>query len=163
MARAIARVRRFRLASLGGARKMKISFPGYNQAETLSNFPALVVLGPTNGFAYSQVASANGWDLLFLSADETQELNYEIESWNTNGASYVWVELPQLATDTFIWACWGDRNRASAPAPYLTNGAVWANGYAGVWHRQIGLSCPEPTPPEMAIMGRCIIAQPPPV
>jgi alpha-galactosidase len=127
------------ISVFGGARKMKISFPGYNQAETLSNFPALVVLGPTNGFAYSQVASANGWDLLFLSADETQELNYEIESWNTNGASYVWVQLPQLAANTYIWACWGDPNRASSPAPYLANGAVWANGYAGVWHLANGV------------------------
>ena len=116
------------ISVFGGARKMKVSFPGYNQAETLSNFPALVVLGPTNG-----------WDLLFLSADETQELNYEIESWNTNGASYVWVQLPQLDTNTFVWACWGDPNRASSPAPYLTNGAVWANGYAGVWHLANGV------------------------
>jgi len=124
------------ISVFGATWKMKLSFPGYNQAETLTNFPALVVLGPwlaTNGFAYSQVASPNGWDLLFLDATGTQELNYEIESWNSNGNSYVWVQLPQLTTSTFIWACWGDTNRAGVPAPYLTNGAVWANGYVGVW------------------------------
>jgi len=119
------------------SRKMQFFFPGYNRPEPLTNFPALVVFGPSllsNGFAYEQFASTNGWDLLFLDATFTQELNYEIESWNPSGNSYVWVQVPQLTTNTSIWAGWGDTNRAGVPAPCQTNGSVWANGYVGVWH-----------------------------
>ena len=60
---------------------MQTVFTGYAGAETLTNFPALVVLGTNlaaNGFSYNQVASSNGWDLVFSSADWTQPLNYEI-------------------------------------------------------------------------------------
>jgi alpha-galactosidase len=122
--------------------RMKTTFSGYTRTESLSNFPALLVFGTNlsaNGFSYGQVASSNGWDLMFMNSDETQPLNYEIEKWNTNGGSFVWVQVPQLASNTWIWACWGDTNLASTPAPSATNGSVWANGYAGVWHLANGV------------------------
>jgi alpha-galactosidase len=125
------------ISASAASRKLQLTFPGYNRTETLTNFPTLVVFGPNllgNGFGYDQFASTNGWDLLFLDPTLTQELNYEIESWNPYGNSYIWVQVPQLSTNTSIWVCWGDPNRASVPAPYLTNGATWANGYVGVWH-----------------------------
>jgi PKD repeat protein len=128
---------RIAISAYAPVRKMQLTFPGYNRAEILTNFPMLVVFGPNllgNGFGYNQFASTNGWDLLFLDPTLTQELNYEIESWNPYGSSYIWVQVPQLATNTSIWACWGDPNRASVPAPCLTNGATWANGYESVWH-----------------------------
>lgn len=123
-----------------GARIMNIKFPGYTRGETLTNFPALVVLNSnsTNGFAYNQMAAPGGRDLVFMNADKTQPLNYEIESWNTHGNSYVWVEVPQLTNDASIWMYWGDANLASIPALSTTNGSVWANGYAGVWHLSSG-------------------------
>ena len=77
--------------------QMPIAFPGYsNRAEALTNFPVLVVLSNAvggSGFSYSNnpFASTNGWDLRFRDATDTLDLNYEIESWNTNGASWVWV------------------------------------------------------------------------
>jgi hypothetical protein len=119
------------------ARLMKATFTGYTKAGALTNFPALMVFGSnlaTNGFAYSQMASTNGWDLVFMNSNATQTLNYEIEKWNTNGNSYVWVQVPQLTSDTWIWACWGDSNLASAPASCTTNGSAWSNGYVSVWH-----------------------------
>jgi len=121
-----------------GAYRMKLGFTGYNRPETLTNFPALVILS-TNlpGFSYSQLASANGYDLRFSSSDNSQELNYEIEKWNTNGNSCVWVQVPQLQSGSYIWASWGnaDSGITSAPAVYTTNGAVWPTGaFAGVWH-----------------------------
>jgi archaellum component FlaG (FlaF/FlaG flagellin family) len=115
----------------------KITFAGYARAEALTNFPVLVVFGTNlsaNGFSYRQVASSNGWDLVFMDSDQTQTLNYEIEKWNTNGNSYVWVQVPQLTSNSWIWAHWGDSNLVSAPAPSTTNGSVWANGYVSVWH-----------------------------
>lgn len=128
---------RIAISAYAPLQKMQLTFPGYNRVETLTNFPTLMVFGPNllgNGFGYNQFASTNGWDLLFLDATFTQELNYEIESWNPYGNSYIWVQVPQLTTNTTIWACWGDTNRASVPAPCLTNGATWANGYVSVWH-----------------------------
>jgi len=116
---------------------MKIAFAGYNSAETLTNFPALVVLS-TNlpGFAYSQFASPNGYDLRFSSADDPRDLNYEIERWDTNGSSCFWVQVPALTNNSYIWACWGNTNAAytSAAAVYTTNGATWSSSFALVEH-----------------------------
>jgi hypothetical protein len=121
-----------------GAYRMKIGPFSYNRLEPLTNFPALVVLRTNlNGFSYSQFASASGYDLRFSSSDNSQELNYEIEQWNTNGSSYVWVQVPQLQSGTFIWASWDNSayGITSAPATYTTNGATWPTAsYAGVWH-----------------------------
>jgi hypothetical protein len=121
--------------TLGGVRNMKISFPGYSRSTTLTNFPTLVKFstGMTNGFAYSQMRLPIPYDLRFRDATETQELNYEIESWNTNGESFVWVQVPALSNGASIWAYWGDSSLVSAPA-YTTNGATWNANYRGVWH-----------------------------
>jgi alpha-galactosidase len=118
-------------------RMMKTTFAGYTNAEALTNFPVLMVFGPnlsSKGFSYSQMASSNGWDLVFMNSDWTRPLNYEIEGWNTNGSSYVWVQVPLLTSNAFIQAYWGDTNLASTPAASTTNGSVWTNGYVSVWH-----------------------------
>jgi hypothetical protein len=116
------------------AYRAKVTFAGYNRPGTLTNFPALVVLG-TNiaGFKYSDFLAAPNGDLRFSDATLTNKLNYEIESWDTNGNSYVWVQVPRLADNsTIIWVYWNNPS-ASQPA-YTTNGATWTEGYAGVWH-----------------------------
>jgi parallel beta-helix repeat protein len=130
---------------------MKIRFAGYGAGETLTNFPALVVLnqarncnyGPTpTNLNYGQFASPNGYDLRFTDTD-TNLLTYEPENWNTNGDSYVWVQVPLLTgTNTCIWAWWGSTNDVVRP-PYTTNGATWTGDYIGVWHlkqAQAGIS-----------------------
>ena len=118
----------------GWARKMRISFSGYTRSEDLVNFPALVSLGANlSGFSYADFASATGGDLRFAAADEQTELNYEVERWDTNGTSQVWVEVPALNSNTWIWAYWGNV-ASNAPPACTTNGSVWANGYVGVWH-----------------------------
>jgi hypothetical protein len=115
---------------------MKIFFPGYNRPETLTNFPALVLLNESlPSFKYSRFASTNGWDLRFVNSNATVLLNYEVERWSTNGTSLVWVQLPTLAgSNDYIWACWGNRAMAGAPAAFTTNGATWSPNHAGVWH-----------------------------
>jgi len=116
--------------------KLKISYSGYNKPETLTNFPALVVLS-TNiaAFKYSDFVSPNGYDLRFIGSNMFQTLNYEIDTWNTNGLSCVWVQVPTLASSNdYIWAYYGSPTYATAPAPFTTNGATWANGYQGVFH-----------------------------
>lgn len=113
--------------------EMEISFTGYTRAEELARFPVLVKLGPQrSGFSYAQFVSENGDDLRFRDTDHN-ELNYEIESWNPAGTSTVWVQLPSLTSSTRIWAAWGSSSLATKPA-YTTNGAVWAEGYAAVYH-----------------------------
>ena len=114
---------------------MKITFTGYTGREPLTNFPALVVFNTNRpGFTYDQFASAVGNDLR-CSDENGVELNYEIDEWNTNGSSYVWVQVPQLSgTNTAIWAYWKNPAAAADPPPYATNGATWSEDYAGVWH-----------------------------
>ncbi len=115
--------------------RMKIAFPGYNRSETLSNFPALVTLD-TNlpGFNYQQFASATGGDLRFTDASGLTAIPFEIDEWNTNGTSDVWVRVPQLAgTNTFVWAFWGNPS-APQPLPSMTNGTVWSGDHLLVWH-----------------------------
>jgi hypothetical protein len=123
---------------------MKITFGGYtNRSEVLYNFPVLVVfsnnVGGSSSFNYSNFVSSSGYDLRFgtNSKPPTIGLNYEIESWNPNGASYVWVQVPTIPANGSgaIWANWGDPAN-SAQLPCTTNGAVWNSDYRAVWHLQ---------------------------
>ncbi|HSY43084.1 MAG TPA: DUF2341 domain-containing protein [Candidatus Acidoferrum sp.] len=113
--------------------RMQISFPGYNRGEALTNFPALVTFS-TNlpGFSYKQFASPNAGDLRFTDGSGYTLIPYEINQWNTNGTSTVWVNVPSLSADTSIWAYWGNSAATNAPY-YTTNGAAWPN-YDLVWH-----------------------------
>jgi len=118
-----------------GINKLDVTFAGYSGSETLLGFPALVRLGThLEGFAYSQFASADGYDLRFTDAAGKQSLAYEIEEWNTNGVSAVWVRVPVLpAGGTNVCAFWGVPGLASPPS-YTTDGSTWSQGYAAVWH-----------------------------
>jgi len=115
---------------------MKITFTGYNKPEILTNFPILLRLSDNvngSGFSYNQFASTLGNDLRFTASNQTTELPYEIEKWDTNGTSYVWVRVPALInTNSYIYAYWG-KTGVSSPS-YTTNGAVWTNNFEAVWH-----------------------------
>ena len=117
----------------GWAKRASITFSGYTKGEALTNFPALVVLGTNiSGFSYADFASSSGGDLRFADANGN-ELNYEVDSWNAGGASYVWVQVPTLASSNdFIYAYWGNAGQATPPV-YTTNGLAWS-AYRGVWH-----------------------------
>ena len=117
--------------------KMKITFSGYDRTEALTDFPALVVF--TNNlaghFRYVEMASpADAGDLRFSAADGTTELSYEVDTWNPDGTSYVWVRLPQLASSNdFVYAYWGNGDETTPPA-YTANGDAWGADYKAVWH-----------------------------
>jgi len=114
---------------------MQVTFGGYNQGETLVNFPVLICLS-TNlpGFSYSQFASPTGGDLRFCDASGYVLLPHEIDEWNTNGTSSVWVQMPALSGPMdSLWAYWGNA-AATNPPGWTTNGAVWSNGYDLAWH-----------------------------
>lgn len=110
----------------------KLSFDGYAGSSTLTNIPVLVVLG-TNmpGFAYSQLASPVGDDLRFTDA-ANRPLSYEIERWQTNGLSHLWVRVAELAPGSFIRMFWGCPG-ATKPA-WTLDGSTWSAGYRAVWH-----------------------------
>lgn len=111
------------------ARKFTVSFRG-TPATALQNFPVLVRLseGSPVGFSYADCLRANGGDLRFADVNGNL-LASEVDTWNTNGESLVWVKVPSLASNTRIAAYygWGD-------APAVDGSKVWDDGYVGVWH-----------------------------
>jgi len=49
------------------------------------------------------------------------------------GFATVWVQVPELNTNTELYVYWGNTNATAIPE-YTTNGSTWASEYAGVWH-----------------------------
>lgn len=126
--------------------RLKITFTGFTNSETLQYFPALVRLGTNlTGFSYAEFAGANGSDLRFADSSGTRELPYEVEQWDgSNGVSSFWVQVPALSggTNNYIWAYWGNPGTTTQPT-YTTNGSVWEPasflglpGYEVVYHLQ---------------------------
>ena len=119
--------------------EMMLTFTGYtNRTGALTDFPVLVVFSNGVGqssfdFTQHPFASPNGYDLRFFDS-ANNPLDYEIESWDTSSACYVWVKVPNLPNDGTgsIKAKWGDVSQSSQ-LPCTTNGATWTS-YNGVWH-----------------------------
>lgn len=103
---------------------------------TVSNFPVLIRLDPgaIAGFDYADFGSpSDGADLRFTDLSGETALDYEIEKWDPDGVSTVWVRVPVIAsTNDGIKAWWG-RAGAEAP-PCTTNGAVWGPDHLAVYH-----------------------------
>lgn len=122
---------------------LKITLSGYNRGETLRDFPVLVKLSTSiPGFNYAHFASATGGDLRFTDAGGTHVIPHEIDQWNPNGESLIWVQIPSLSgTNDTIYAYWG--NPADTTAPAGTN--VWVPqpwegvpAFAAVYHLKEG-------------------------
>lgn len=115
---------------------MDIVLTGYTNTAVLTNFPVLLVLSNNvgnSGFTYSALSSPNGYDLRFADIATTDTvLPYDVEVWNTNGVSLIWVRVSELSAGCTIKAYW-DNDQATQPEAYTTNGATWSE-YAGVWH-----------------------------
>ncbi|MEM7393591.1 MAG: LamG domain-containing protein, partial [Verrucomicrobiota bacterium] len=120
--------------TFGLSRCTEISFPGYEKSGTLTDFPVLIQLSTAiPGFDYADFRP-NAEDLRFTDVSQTLNLSYEIDRWDTNGTSYIWVRLPQLNTfTTRIFACWGSTNATLPPTAPL-GPATWRDDYVGVWH-----------------------------
>ena len=105
----------------------RLEVAGYAGTETLAGVPVLVRLSESiPGFHYADCGTA-GAGLVFC--DEANEVVFphEIDEWNPDGESLVWVRLPSLAAGTAFQMGWG--GTAAAPDSH----AVWSD-YAGVWH-----------------------------
>ncbi len=112
--------------------KFAVKFPMENYAAgtTLTDFPVLVKVSTNGvpGFLYTDCRKLDGGDLRF-SDSEGNLLASEVDTWNPDGESLVWVKVPSLCADTVITAYYGNEF-----APVVDPKAVWSNGYAGVWH-----------------------------
>ena len=108
--------------------KMHVAeFSGYYELE---NFPLLVRISPERieGFSYDD-CKANGADLSFTLEDGTL-LAHEVDTWNPQGESVVWVSLPKFGQQASFYFRWKD-----AAPPAVDSTAVWTKaGYVGVWH-----------------------------
>ncbi|NCA14944.1 MAG: DUF2341 domain-containing protein, partial [Proteobacteria bacterium] len=66
-----------------------------------ANFQVRVVLNTSN-FSYTK-ANSSGNDLRFASSSSsTSYYDYWIESWNYNGTSVLWVEIPSAGTTSCV-------------------------------------------------------------
>ncbi len=108
-------------------KRIPITVSGYNGTETLTDFPVLVRLAADSpeGFDYGECAT-DGSDLRFAAADGTM-LPHEIESWDPDGASYVWVKVPALAGTATAFDLFYGADPATPPAVDPT----------GVWTRYV--------------------------
>ena len=111
--------------------RSKITIQNTNLTSTLSEFPILVTL-TSSSINYSNILSA-GADLRFVHPDGGSELPYEIESWDTNGNSLIWIQVPTLrggSDSDFLWMYYGNAAATDGQDP----DAVWDDGFQAVYH-----------------------------
>ena len=109
---------------------VKFTVAGYT-GSTLSGFPVLVRIAENspNGFSYADLHSpTTGDDIAFVGMDGSG-LPFEIDTWNTNGTSLIWVRLPTMEQNTQFVMCWGSDSSGKT----VCNESPFA-GYVGVWH-----------------------------
>jgi len=118
------------------AYRARIDFDGYGGTQTLTGFPAVIVLGTgITGFDYADCSSGSGADIRIADSTGTNWLPREVDGWDTNGDSFVWARLPELNTGTYVWVYWGNSSAINQPASQ-SDGSVWTEGFLGVWHMQ---------------------------
>ncbi len=119
------------------AKGAKFTVAGYTnengtaRSEPLSGFPVLVRIAETSpsGFSYDDLQSkSTGDDIAFVDMDGAG-IPFEIDTWNTNGTSLVWVRLPSMTNGTQFVMCWGSASSGKA----VCNANPWSD-YTGVWH-----------------------------
>lgn len=108
---------------------MDIVATGYDGASTLQHFPALVRVPPAVAVKVGDPAG-----IRFALADGTL-LAHEIEYWNPEGLSAIWVSVPTLSgTGTAFRMLWDPAPGASVHGAFSPVRVWTAAGYVGVWH-----------------------------
>ena len=112
-------------------KRIPITVSGYTGESTLTNFPVLVKLAGNapSGFDYLGCAEG-GADIRFAASDGTV-LPHEIELWDPDGASYIWVRVPSIAGITTQFSLYYGADPAGLPA--VVPAEVWSR-YAAVFH-----------------------------
>jgi hypothetical protein len=97
---------------------------------TLTDFPILVKLNSSR-INYS-LTQDNGEDLRFTDSTESAQLDHEIELWNESGDSYVWVEMPSVASDSDTNFYMYYNNSGASDGQDVAG--TWNATFKGVWH-----------------------------
>lgn len=110
--------------------RQELSFSFTPAATDLLDFPVLVILDSSR-IDYGRVQD-QGQDLRFTDAVTQDLLAHEIELWNEEGRSFVWVKVPRIAVDgtSRIWMSYGDPSAEDGQQP----SEVWMDDFAAVWH-----------------------------
>ena len=105
---------------------------GYEASRpALSGFPVLVRIAEDSpsGFSYSDLLSrTDGADIAFIDMDGNG-LPFEIDTWDPDGTSLVWVRLPSMTNGTQFVMCWGSATSGKT----FCSANPWGD-YTGVWH-----------------------------
>ena len=111
-------------------RYLPFTVTGYTGTETLTNFPVLVDVrkDDTNGFTYDDFYRFDGEDIAFVD-DKGRVIPHEIDTWNPNGMTLIWVRLPEMVNGTTFTMCY----RSPLLNPPSDPGNVFEK-YVGVWH-----------------------------
>ena len=119
--------------------RLRLTFSGYGRPGPVYDTHILVRLGTNvQGFSYRQFASPQGGDLRFADSTGLVPLDYEIDEWDTNGTSSVWVRVPEISGPAdSILAYWGNPRAVSSPASSM-NGRAWSGDHFLVWHLKEG-------------------------
>ena len=124
----------------GYAKVSTIAVQGYSANVAHADFPVLVRLssgtGGIEGFSYDDFKGVDGSDLVFTSEDGETVYPHEIDTWNTQGESLVWVKLPSLVPNA-KFKMWYGNPSVTTPAASCSNGSVWS-AYIAVWHMNSG-------------------------
>ena len=125
------------------AKKCEIEISGYTGSSDLENFPVLVKLAANTpeGFNYDDCAE-DGSDLRF--ADENGLcIPHEIDTWNPDGTSLVWVQIPvvsPVSATTKIFTMYYGASDISKLAE-VSASEVWKGAnYNAVWHFANGVA-----------------------
>ena len=113
------------------AKGAKFTVAGYAaERPALTGFPVLVRIAANSpsGFSYADLASSTGDDLCFINMNGTG-LPFEIDTWDPQGTSLVWVTLPTMTNGTEFVMCWGGGTSGKT----VCNDNPWSD-YVGVWH-----------------------------
>lgn len=107
---------------------LRIEFDNRDR-DVVIDFPLLVTLDSTR-FDYSR-GEAGGVDLEFRDADDVTVLAHEIERWNPDGTSMVWVQVPQIDAGSVADHIW--LHYAEGAASGQDRAALWSD-YKAVYH-----------------------------
>ena len=104
---------------------------GYEGQTALTDFPVAVRLAADSpeGFRYADLADPTGGNELRFADASGKSLDYDIEAWDTNGVSLVWVKVPSLSQGTTFTMYYGGTSTDEVKAF-----RAWSADYVGVWH-----------------------------
>lgn len=101
----------------------------HSGGEAIAGLPSLVKLSEATipGFRYSQFSLANGEDMMFVDEND-KPIPHEVDTWNSEGESLIWVKIPSTAAQTKITMYYGNGAISSEESH-----DVWTD-FTGVWH-----------------------------